>query len=203
MKRIMFLLSVSTLVACHTSRDNKDSTPKGYLNSPAYREYLSTYPDKIKTLESDKEFFSLIREHDFISDVKYDFYSVYLYKSNGDSILNLYSIKAKGNQCWISHRTFNEHKYPIVSNSYEHSQTFVVDTLTRLIDCDSIKIIKQALDVASKNVKQLLPKNYDDPFRITFYFDGANYYRLSPYQIEEGIMNQIDTLFRTSSLFKR
>jgi|GEM_PF-1855818 len=195
-------LMILNLSACNLNSEKQSVSQVGLLNSPTYKEYLNSYEDKEKVQDYDRKFFNLIGEEAFLNAETYDFYAVYLTQTIENRSMVLYILKQKSG---ISIATLDK-----VSNSdfmtfatFQNDLDIVIhrDVFSRIVKDAEIQKFKKKISLALPQIEERVPEDNHSLFRLLFYFDGNNYYRLSNQQISEEQMSGIDTLFRNAKIF--
>ena len=191
-------------IACNSKVGKKEATSIGLLNSKTYHLYLNYYENKTKIQNYDIGFFNLIGEEGFLFAEKYKIYAVYLYSSSSDTgsnNLKIYTLKFKDNMGIASFKEIAKMNYPFDTKKQDTKEAFFkMKVLSRIVDISYIKKFKE--EIPLKDIKERPPENFNSDYRFLFYYDGNNYYRLSNQQVDEKTLNEIDSLFRKSSIFK-
>ena len=199
--RILLGLITLCFFACNPIIKKQKLSPVGYLNSETYKELIAHYENKEIIKYSDKRFFNLISEEGFLFAERYNFYAIYLYQTSSESELYVYVLKFTNDIGIASFKEIEKTRglfYKSQKSTPEYP--FKIKMLSRIIDNAEIKRFKKLIPL--KEIQERPPENIYSPFRFLFYYDGNNYYRLSNQQVDEKTLNEIDNLFRKSSIFK-
>lgn len=197
------LISSFLLFSCKT---NNEKIEPLFLNSKTFGEKLKYSSDSLTELYGTKSLLSLLNEEEFLNAGSYDFYGVYLFKDpSPDSLHQIYTLKSKDGMHTASLKTYSIFQIAQLANQNRMSEASVYQTIFRVVPKTVIMEFKERLNIATNNVHEdRPPQNFvHKPNRFLFYFDGKEYYRLSDFQVEENIVEMIDSLFRHSEIFKK
>lgn len=197
-KSIFSFLAVSFLFSCKARTDQSNANSMAYQKSKTYLEYLKGYENKAERMEADKIYLTLMGEESFLNLKKDQFYILYVYEEARDTLCHIYVIKSCNGISVASHKVNNNNSNLLENGSLEvYKGTFE----NYKIDNSMIMPVKNAINKAVGMTKKVLPKNYESPLRVAFYFDGQDYHRLSAFQLEESDLNVLDSTIRNFKPF--
>ncbi len=199
MIRLFFpCLTLLFLFSCKTKIQNSKTESRNYFNSNSYKEYLNGLKEKTHVLESEKSYLTVIGESEFINLSKGDFDVIYFYKASRDSLFHIYVIKTIYGLTTATHKIGKLNEQYFIDNDI---QKFKCTLTSEKIENSSLSAVREELNKAKTQIKKTLPGDYDSPLQLILYFDGNDYYRLSALQLEQPILNILDSTIRNFKPF--